>query len=48
MNSEQNLGGALLTCTNPACDCKLQIVTPCPHGCTYMCACGHPFEVRAR
>lgn len=36
--------GARLSCTNPDCDCELQINKPCPHGSTYTCACGHPMK----
>jgi hypothetical protein len=38
-----NQTGRVLTCTNPDCECRLRIETPCPHGDTYTCACGHPF-----
>ena len=31
----------LLTCTNPDCPCEIRVVTPCPHGDQYTCACGH-------
>lgn len=44
MDDSQNIAGARLTCSNPECGCALQIVTPCPHGSTYTCACGHPFD----
>ena len=40
----QNTAGTTLTCTNDDCPCQLEIVTPCPHGDRYVCACGHPFE----
>jgi hypothetical protein len=43
-NRSWSTTGATLTCTNPDCACELQILTPCPHGDTYTCACGHPFE----
>lgn len=39
-----NRAGTMLTCTNPDCGCRLRIEAPCPHGSTYTCACGHPFE----
>lgn len=39
-----NEAGALLTCANEDCGCRLRIETPCPHGDTYTCACGHPME----
>ena len=38
----QNRSGETLTCSNADCPCELQIVTPCPHGDQYACACGHP------
>jgi hypothetical protein len=44
MDESQNVAGTRLTCTNPDCDCELQINRPCPHGTTYTCACGHPLE----
>lgn len=44
MDESQNVAGTRLTCTNADCDCELQINTPCPHGATYTCACGHAFE----
>lgn len=44
MDDQDNRPGALLTCTNPDCGCELQINTPCPHGSTYRCACGHELE----
>ena len=37
----KNEAGTVLTCSNPDCGCELQINTPCPHGDTYSCACGH-------
>jgi hypothetical protein len=33
--------GSTLTCTNDDCNCRLRIEQPCPHGDTYICACGH-------
>jgi len=39
-----NETGTILTCTNDSCGCRLRIEVPCPHGETYTCACGHPFE----
>lgn len=44
MNDEQNRAGTHLTCTNEECGCEVEIVTPCPHGSAYTCACGHAFE----
>jgi hypothetical protein len=44
MDEAKNAAGTRLTCTNDECPCELQITTPCPHGATYTCACGHPFE----
>ena len=44
LNSEQNTAGTRMTCTNSDCGCELQIVTPCPHGSNYACACGHSLE----
>jgi hypothetical protein len=44
MNHADNAAGTRLTCTNSDCGCELTIVEPCPHGDTYTCACGHPFE----
>jgi hypothetical protein len=44
MDESKNVAGTRLTCTNADCDCELQINTPCPHGSTYTCACGHAFE----
>lgn len=44
MDESKNVSGTRLTCTNADCACELQINTPCPHGSTYTCACGHPFE----
>lgn len=39
-----NEAGALLTCSNPECGCRLRIEQPCPHGDTYICACGHELQ----
>ena len=39
-----NSTGTTLTCTNAECGCRLRVEEPCPHGDTYTCACGHPFE----
>jgi hypothetical protein len=44
VDESKNVTGTRLTCTNADCECELQINTPCPHGGTYTCACGHPFE----
>jgi hypothetical protein len=44
LESEQNVAGMRMTCSNPDCDCELEIVAPCPHGNGYTCACGHEFE----
>jgi hypothetical protein len=41
---DRNVTGAVLTCTNRDCGCRLRIDEPCPHGDTYTCACGHSFE----
>jgi hypothetical protein len=48
MDAEQNVTGTRMTCTDPDCNCELQINVPCPHGSTYTCACGHPFEASGR
>lgn len=40
----KNESGTTLTCTDEGCGCQLRIEKPCPHGDTYTCACGHPFE----
>ena len=45
IDAQQNVAGTRLTCTNPDCDCELEILTPCPHGNSYMCGCGHELEV---
>jgi hypothetical protein len=39
-----NTAGTILSCTNGECGCRLRIEEPCPHGDSYTCACGHPFE----
>jgi hypothetical protein len=44
VDGSKNVTGTRLTCTNADCECELQINTPCPHGSTYTCACGRPFE----
>jgi hypothetical protein len=44
MDADDNTAGTTMTCTNPECSCVLEIVSPCPHGDTYTCACGHPME----
>ena len=44
MNPDANQVGTVLTCSNHDCGCRLRIESPCPHGDTYTCACGHPFE----
>jgi len=44
LEAQQNVAGARMTCSNPDCDCELQISKPCPHGSNYTCACGHPME----
>jgi hypothetical protein len=45
MTAATNRAGTVLTCSNDDCECRLRIEAPCPHGDTYTCACGHPFEV---
>ncbi len=47
MDEERNVTGTHLSCTDPECGCELEIITPCPHGSSYTCACGHSFEERA-
>lgn len=37
----ENRSGETLTCTSSDCACELQILTPCPHGDRYTCACGN-------
>ena len=44
MPNDANTPGTRLTCSNPDCDCELQIVKPCPHGEAYVCACGHQMQ----
>jgi hypothetical protein len=44
MTADLNRAGTVLTCSNDDCGCRLRIEAPCPHGDTYTCACGHPFE----
>lgn len=44
MEAKDNTTGTQMTCTNSECNCLLEIITPCPHGSTYTCACGHPLE----
>ncbi len=39
-----NETGTILSCSNPDCGCRLIIQTPCPHGETYICACGHELK----
>jgi hypothetical protein len=39
-----NTAGTRLTRSNQDCGCELKIKKPCPHGSTYTCACGHPFQ----
>lgn len=39
----KNESGTVLTCSNEDCSCVLRIETPCPHGDSYTCACGHRF-----
>lgn len=46
MDTDRNATGTRLSCTNPDCDCELQINRPCPHGDTYVCACGHVLHAR--
>lgn len=41
----KNEADVVLTCSNEACNCRVRIEVPCPHGDTYTCACGHPFEL---
>lgn len=43
MDASLNQAGTVLTCSNESCGCQLTIDTPCPHGDTYRCACGHDF-----
>jgi metallothionein len=43
----ENSSGTILTCSNADCGCRLRIESPCPHGDTYRCACGHDFEAVA-
>jgi hypothetical protein len=43
MDESTNQMGAVLSCSNPDCGCRITINVPCPHGNTYTCACGHPF-----
>ena len=47
MDTSQNQAGTVLTCTDESCGCQLTIDTPCPHGDTYRCACGHEFTAAA-
>jgi hypothetical protein len=47
MSTDANRTGTILTCSNADCSCRLRIEEPCPHGDTYTCACGHPFEAMA-
>jgi len=44
LDAQRNVAGTRMTCTNPDCECELQIITPCPHGTAYTCACGHHLE----
>ena len=44
MSANDNQAGTILTCSNEDCRCRLRIEEPCPHGDTYTCACGHPFQ----
>jgi hypothetical protein len=44
MDASENVTGTHLTCSDADCGCELEVITPCPHGTTYTCACGHPFE----
>ena len=44
MNDTENVVGTRMTCSNPDCDCQLEIIQPCPHGSGYTCGCGHPFD----
>ena len=39
--TDHNEAGALLSCSNEDCGCRLRIEEPCPHGDSYKCACGH-------
>jgi hypothetical protein len=48
MDDAMNTSGTWLSCTNTDCPCELRIKTPCPHGASYTCACGHPFEAVAQ
>lgn len=40
-NPSDNVARTRLTCSDPDCPCELEIITPCPHGSNYTCACGH-------
>lgn len=42
--AQHKAAGTVLTCTNAECGCRLRIEVPCPHGDTYVCACGHEFR----
>jgi hypothetical protein len=44
MEASENTAGTHLTCTDDDCACELEIISPCPHGTTYTCACGYPLE----
>jgi hypothetical protein len=45
LETEENITGTRMICTNLECGCELEIVIPCPHGTDYTCACGHEMEI---
>jgi hypothetical protein len=44
IDDRQNIAGTRMTCTDPDCGCELEIISPCPHGGGYRCACGHEMQ----
>ncbi len=40
--------GMTMTCSNDECDCRLEVVQPCPHGDAFTCGCGHPLRPEER
>lgn len=44
LEADQNVAGTRMTCTDPECECELEIVAPCPHGTRYVCGCGHEMQ----
>jgi hypothetical protein len=44
MTNTTNQTGAVLTCTNDDCGCRLRIEQPCLHGDVFNFACGQPFR----